>query len=899
MSSPQGSSDQQAGGSAAGGSSGITPRSASRFETWQDAHRVITGQTSSDIAEHEFLPDPSVHEDDVDEEPSQDTTTLEERQRQEQAWFDEAFLAASASDEPPSGEEVLVSAGETDTDERAGNRHTCQADREESHDIVGEILDQYAGSETQGTATSSGFNPALASVQTSASNRSASVYRAAPEERRRDGAAGRLGFHGLYQSSFSSGPSGPLPIDPPVHAGRGEGRGFPDQSVSSVTNSQALLYRTLSSPPARAYQPGHRVRRHNIPAMPPPVPRRSSRREQSRGNTRVNDPRFAALFGPERQPSPFRDIDEDEEWGDPGPAVVRGVIVEDHPRDVDPLSSNAAQSTLTVPQEGASASTSRSTSALPESSGSSARDPFHYDRLFLPPDEERVVTSRLRTMTGDATVFSQSPLNSPDRVQEFDDVALNETATTPSRPSSTRRQEATTIQEGDPQLFRRAAREQDRSMALGRCHCQFPWYECRLCAAEQRDEEERRMRQGDSGPYVASPSYRMDSRGVCVAGQDSGETAFYIGNSPEGHSSTELILARPGQHGVTSPSNPARALERSDFTTFRPVQRNHRVNGRDENSPDVPNFSHPPPRRPTLETYRTAPAAYLGQSGSSRSRFEFRDSVHDAPQQSTQQQGIQQPLRSDNWRSLTHQQDQTVTSQDTDFDRRATSQDIAELDRRNRTLTSPYSNDPNSPTQFGQFTFPLLPLDEARRRQAEARSRGDVDQTFISSSTATRRTHISVGPTSSINTVTHGGPFSAFIAQAERAQRRASELLPGRRRRAITRTTGQGDSFSSVMRAALEYDNPGQQNLGAEATPHAFLPGTMTATTTTAGNASSSAAAPPTLHPPPRTFPSSSRYGNIRDDDVELVPYGTSSAGAGIVAAETRGSTALGRRWSA
>jgi hypothetical protein len=56
------------------------------------------------------------------------------------------------------------------------------------------------------------------------------------------------------------------------------------------------------------------------------------------------------------------------------------------------------------------------------------------------------------------------------------------------------------------------------------------------------------------------------------------------------------------------------------------------------------------------------------------------------------------------------------------------------------------------------------------------------------------------------------------ISRYERAQRRASELLPGRRRRAITRTTGQGDSFSSVMRAALEYDNPGQQNLGAEAT---------------------------------------------------------------------------------
>jgi hypothetical protein len=196
------------------------------------------------------------------------------------------------------------------------------------------------------------------------------------------------------------------------------------------------------------------------------------------------------------------------------------------------------------------------------------------------------------------------------------------------------------------------------------------------------------------------------------------------------------------------------------------------------------------------------------------------------------------------------------------MDQRATNQDI-------RAHETPYAINPNSPTQF---PFSLLPLDEARRRQAEDRARGAIDQTFITTSSR----QVSVATTST-HTVTAGGTFSSFLSQAHLPR------MPGRRR-AITRTTGQGDSFSSVMRTALEDD------MGQEQVPRAFLPGNTTAP-------SSSSTRPAFLDPPRRTFPaaagSSSRYGNIGGDDIELVPYG-----AGTVAPAASAGSALGRRWS-
>lgn len=388
----------------------------------------------------------------------------------------------------------------------------------------------------------------------------------------------------------------------------------------------------------------------------------------------------------------------------------------------------------------------------------------------------------------------------------------------------------------------------------------------------------------------------MDSRGVRVAGQDSEDPTFYIGNSPEGYSSTERIIAVSDQHAVTgSPTRQTRALQRSDFSTFRPVQRNHRVNGRDENPLGIINVDQPRQRRPTLETYQTAPAAYLGSVARNRGRFEFRDSIGDAPEQAG---------HADNWHGLPTDPDMTATAQSIEPDHRANNQDINETDRRNPAVSSPYSTDP-TPSTFGQFSFALLPLDEARRRQAEARSRGEMDQTFISASTVTRRTRNSSVLASSSNLMARGRrPFSSLLAQAERAQQRASDFIQGsrQRRRAITHTTGQRDSFSSVMRVGIEEH---RTNPGAGATPHAFLPGEITPSASAgasaagagagAGNNAAPPPPPPTLHPPPRLFLGSSRFGNIRDEDIELAPYGV----PGAVAADVRpGTTALGRRWS-
>ncbi|KAJ9130490.1 hypothetical protein NKR19_g9880, partial [Coniochaeta hoffmannii] len=808
MSSPQGGSEQGGSGSASGRRS-ITP--AARFANLETAHRIITGSTRSGITPHEYLPDPSVHEDDDDAagDGDHDSTGLEERQQQEQEWFDDTYLALLAGDEPPSGEEIPISAGETDCEERNTAQHAFQSPNDNSQDTVGHIFDQYAPSETHETVTSSGFNPALASVNASASNRSASIYRAAPEQIRREGASGRLGFREQRQVSDdetlsenfnvgrqgaqmraisdNDGPSLPLPVDPPPHLAQGDNPAFPDPSVSSVTNSQALLQGGLSSPPIRrTYQPSQRANRYNIPSIPPPVPRRSSRREQPRSHTLAGDPRFAALFGTDRRPRPRYNIDDDSQWAGPGPAVIFGVM-EYFPEARSRLTSNPQGSLLTVAREGVSASTSRSASAVPESSGSSSRDPFMYDGMFLAPEQERIVTSRLRTMTENATVFSQSPVNSPDRVGDVQDVPLNGTATTPSRAPAPRHRQPSLTSEGDRRLIISDARQRDRSMALGRCNCELPHYRCRLCREEDRFQDERRSqenegrRQQDIGPYPPSPSYRMVNRGVRVAGEAAREPTFYIQNSEELYSSTERIIARPAHQAGTSPPMPTRALQRSDFTTFRPEPRVHRINGRDGNSFDVPGHGQLRHRRPTLDSYQSQPARLLGQSGSSRSRYEFRDSVYDGPEYAAQQQPSRQPRRTENWRSLTNPHNQTITSQSTEFDRRATNDDITNMERRNDTMSSAYSNDPDSPTMFGQFTFPLLPLDEARRRQAEARSRGDVDQTFLSTSTATRRNPI----TSSAGTTntTHSGRFSAFVAQAAgRAQQRAASLLPGRRR---------------------------------------------------------------------------------------------------------------------
>ncbi|OIW25896.1 hypothetical protein CONLIGDRAFT_635676, partial [Coniochaeta ligniaria NRRL 30616] len=391
------------------------------------------------------------------------------------------------------------------------------------------------------------------------------------------------------------------------------------------------------------------------------------------------------------------------------------------------------------------------------------------------------------------------------------------------------------------------ARQEDESLSLRRCHCRFPGYDCRLCI------EEDRLR----GTYAASPSYRMDQRGIRVAGGHDQPT-FYIGASPEVYSSRERIIAHAAEHAGTSPSHrPTRTLQRSDFSTFQPVQRTHRVNGRDENSLNTPNLPLAP-NEPTL----------LGLSGSNRSQYEFRDSVYGAPNQASEAGNGQIAQRSANWRSLTHPQDMAPSSPATTTDdARMTNSDI-------RALETPYAIDPSSPTQF---PFSLLSLEEARRRQADDRARGAIDQTFITTTSASSR-QVSVAGSSN-HTVTAGSSFSAFLSQAHLPR------MPGRRR-AITRTTGQSDSFSSVMRAALDAD------IGQEQVPRAFLPGTTTATST------SSNARPAFLNPPPRIYPSasSSRYGNINDDDMELVPYGAGTAGIES-ATRSRGSF-LGRRWS-
>jgi hypothetical protein len=414
-----------------------------------------------------------------------------------------------------------------------------------------------------------------------------------------------------------------------------------------------------------------------------------------------------------------------------------------------------------------------------------------------------------------------------------------------------------------------------------------------------------------------------------MAGNLAGEATFYIGDSPELYSSTERITSHPAQPAITSPSRAPRTLQRSDFSTFQPVHRTHRVNGRDNGSLD----HQVRPRRPTMSSYQSQPARLLGQSGRNRSRYEFRDSVGDAAelQQQQQQQQRQRPRRTENWRSLTHQHDQTVTSVTTDFDRRANNNDIAGIERRNRTMWSPSpysSNDPvsspplPSPAQQQeqqeqhqwQFAFPLLPLDEARRRQAEARSRGEEDQTFLSSSTVRPSLAFasSSRPASSTASTRYSGAWTAFIVQAERAQlraqQRAASLLAGGRRRSsrrppgasITRTTRQADSFTSVMRAGIEAEAE-QQQLGAEAHPRAFLPSV----------ANTDSSAPPTLHPRPSrrrpSFPpflSSGRYGNIRDEDVELGVFRGASGGAGVERGRVGGGggggggNRLARRWS-
>lgn len=249
----------------------------------------------------------------------------------------------------------------------------------------------------------------------------------------------------------------------------------------------------------------------------------------------------------------------------------------------------------------------------------------------------------------------------------------------------------------------------------------------------------------------------------------------------------------------------------------------------------------------------------------------------------------------DGWRALSTHQDGTTTSQSTDLDRRATNWDIEEADGRNRAaVSSPYSTDPSSSTPFSRLPFSLVPRDEFARQQAEMRSRGEMDQTFISASTAPRRTAI---PGSSGDTATQGRrTFSSTLrAQAERAQQRTSDLLHGRRPprggAVVRRTTGRRDSFTSVMRVALEEYGA----LGAEATPRAFVAGQTT--TTPAVNSNSDGTLPPTLLPPPRTFPRSSRYGNIRDEDIELAPYGMLATQS--ISMHCPGTTALGRRWSA
>lgn len=904
MSSPPGGGDQQPGGGpASSGSRSFTPQT-TRYADFQAAHRAITGQDSSEIAEHEFLPDPSVFEDDGLGDSSLDTTAVHEGQLPDPEWFDQAFMDDDADDVPPSGEEIPVSAGKTGDDAHPPAQDSSEVPRDDSHDTVGRIYEQYVQPETNETTSSSGFNPNLAAATTISSHRSASIYRAAPEQTRREGATGRLGFHDQQGSSSgsdtlydgysvkemaarvraltdSSGPSLPLPNDPPAHPGHVDNVPFGDPSVSSVTNSQALLQGTLSSPPARTYQPGHRAARSDFPSNPPPVPRRSSYRNATGGNDRNIDSRFPTLFEEPtgtRRPLfedpletgntsalPSHKVDEDDDWGGPGPAVVHGVVVQEH----SPLRLNPPQPDPTIPSQQVATTTSHDASGAQESSGSSGRDPFHYERLFLAPEQERNNTSRLRTMTGKSTVFSKSPLNSPERPDEFTDVQLDDTREAQAGPSRARPRG---VYEGDQRQFLRMARQEDQSINLRRCQCRFPGYECRWCVEEDRIADER-ARQRDNGPYAASPSYRMDRHGIQVADDYGHQSAFYIGGSPRGYSSTERIMAHPAEHAVTSPSSrPARVLERSDFPTFQAIQRTHRVNGRDETALHTPSSSLAATRRPIIRPDR-AGTRLLGLSGSNTSRYEFRDSLQDAPGQPAEATNAQNARRSENWRSLTHPQDLTTSSVVATTDRRATNEDI-------RGQETPYVIDPNSPTQF---PFSLLPLDEARRRQAEDRARGIVDQTFIT--TSSRQVSLA---TSSTQTVAAGGYLSTFLSQARLPR------LPGRRR-AVTRTTGQNDSFSSVMRAALNDD------MGQEQVPRAFLPGNTTAAAAAAASTSTTRAA--FRDPPPRTFPaaalasSSRRYGNINDDDIEMLPYAAGTAAAAAATTTTNGSV-LGRRWS-
>ncbi|KAB5578261.1 hypothetical protein GE09DRAFT_1280662 [Coniochaeta sp. 2T2.1] len=869
----------QTGGSQTGGSQAcsstrnITP--AARYTNFQSAHRAITGQESSDIAEHEYLPDPSIHEDDdpSDPAPSEDDGSF----LPPPEWFDQAFIGdeedlfAVGDDEDsdnslptvPTGEEVPVSSGETSTDDH-GMVENPEDSHEDSEETVVNPYSHYDQSDVPGT-TSSGFNPALAPASATVSNRSnrsASIYRHDPEQMRRQGTAGRMGhrdndFESDIETMYdgynveSSGPSLPLPTDPPTHPPTTGHLALPDPSVSSVTNSQALLQGTISSPPARTGYGAGRIAtlrtggaRGNAPRLPPPpppLPRRSSQRNNPRRNFDEASAQVRALFSDEnRSHSSRRSIfdDENEILGGPGPAVVHGVV--DSSQRNNPSGTDRPQpNCLTVVKEESSNPSSRSASGVPSSEHTSDRDPFAYDRMFLPPEQERTVVTRLRQVTGASTIVSQSPFNSPKRMTDFVDIPLNDPVpmTTPSRGSPSRRRAETTTMLGDREGVHRMARREDDSLAVGRCRCQFPDYECRHCLEIERNRAQAR-RERDLGPYAPSPSYRMDRRGIRVAGDTEHNPAFYIG-SPGEASSTDNILANAAGNAVTSPSTgrPTRALQRSDFSTFAPIPRSHRVNGRNNNS-------------------ASQPGIYLGQTGTNRSQYELRDSFYDVasppPAAASAPRRPQQQQQSDNWRSLTH----------------------------NEPLTSPVTLTTLSADEshFGQLPFPLLSLEEAQRRQAEARSRGEVDQTFLTATTSSARgSTISSVPSS----IPPTGPFRAFLGSAHPPRH---QVRPRGRRSTTTTTSntrttrGRHDSFTSVMHAGVE------EHLGGEVVPRGFLGSTTTAVP-----------APPTLHHRPPTSNSNSRtmrYGQLADD-IELGPLD-----AGILPSRGAGNR-LGRRWSA
>lgn len=676
-SNAQGSGDgQPAGGSSPPGPQrSVTPRTA-RFQNFQAAHRAITGQTSSDIAPDEYLPDPS----DFGDEDVRDSlaSTAVDPAAAEQAWFDneiaaqianDAFIADSSDEQiPPYGEEIPVS---HDGRDAGDNFAPTQADEEE--DSLARIYNAYARAQDQGTVSSSGFNSALGRDAAGASSHAASSYRVNPEEIRQGGAAARLGFRNqqvasslgsdtLYEGSLmeqlldvrprprlstdTSGPSLPLPHDPPAEALQGDHLVFPDPSVSSVTNSQALLQGGLTSPYVPNYRPHQRQGRNQFPAIPPPLPRRSSRRQAS--DTRPYQPR--ASF---RRSAVLED-DDDPDLGQPGPAIVRGVLVRDH--ESDPAHSMSGSQTPSRPAE---------------SSHSSARDPFSLDRLFVPASQERVTTSRLREVTRDPSIFSQSPVNSPDRERgEFENVPLNDPPGVQAGPSSSRTRREST---DDYQLAMRAGRDQDDSMIVRSCRCRFHahhLYSCLWCFEEERVEAARQQQEA----IASSPSYRMDRRGIRVGNQPS---MLFI-DAVRDHPSTERIVYYPAPHAGTTG-----ALQRSQFSTFQPQQRTHRVNGRLPPSPTVPSSGRAP--------------RMLGTSASgSRDRYAFRDSLlEESPYQDA---APRPPRQTPNWRSLTGQDAVTPSAAST------------------------------TPT----LPFQLLPLDEAYRRQAEERASGRLDQTFLS-----------------------------------------------------------------------------------------------------------------------------------------------------------------------